>query len=258
MADYRTPGIRTVPAAGTRADIDVGLRAYMLKVYNLMAAGLVITGLAAYGLFAAATTSDPSLAVGQLNGTYITQLGAAIYTSPLRWVLMLAPLAAVFFLSFRVHKMSVGAAQATFWGYAALVGLSLSTIFLVFTQESITQVFFITAASFGALSLFGYTTKRDISGWGSFLFMGVIGILIAMVVNIFLASPALTFAISVIGVLVFAGLTAYDTQRIKEMYFEGDGQLVAGRKAIMGALTLYLDFINMFMFILQLFGNRNS
>ena len=169
---------------------------------------------------------------------------------------MLAPLALVFFLSFRVHRMSVGAAQATFWAYAALVGLSLSTIFLVFTQESIVQVFFITAATFGALSLWGYTTKRDISGWGSFLFMGLIGVVIAMVVNIFLASSALGFAVSVIGVLVFAGLTAYDTQRIKEMYYEGDDVLAGGRKAVMGALSLYLNFINMFMMLLQLFGNR--
>ncbi len=248
MADYRTPGARTVPAAGTRADIDQGLRSYMIKVYNLMAGGLALTGIAAFALYSFATTTDPSQSVGQIGGVYLTQLGGVIYTSPLRWVLMLAPLAMVFFLSFRVHKMSVAAAQATFWAYATMVGLSLSTIFLVYTQESITQVFFITAAAFGALSLWGYTTKRDISGWGSFLFMGVIGIVIAMVVNIFLASPALTFAISCIGVLVFAGLTAYDTQQIKEMYYEGDGSAVMGRKAVMGALRLYLDFLNMFLF----------
>ncbi len=257
MADYRNSGARTVPAAGTRADIDQGLRSYMIKVYNLMAGGLALTGIAAYVLFAFATTSDPSQSVGQIGGVYLTQLGGVIYTSPLRWVLMLAPLAMVFFLSFRIQKMSVAAAQTTFWAYAGMVGLSLSTIFLVYTQESITQVFFITAAAFGALSLWGYTTKRDISGWGSFLFMGVIGIVIAMVVNIFLASPALTFAISCIGVLVFAGLTAYDTQQIKEMYYEGDGSAVMGRKAVMGALRLYLDFLNMFLFMLQLFGNRN-
>ncbi|MEF2553560.1 Bax inhibitor-1/YccA family protein [Aurantimonas sp. A2-1-M11] len=251
MADYRNTSARTVPAAGTRADIDQGLRSYMLKVYNLMAGGLALTGVAAYLLYSmAVVTNDAGAVVG------LTEIGNVVYNSPLKWVLMLAPLAMVFFLSFRVNKMSVAAAQTTFWAYAVMVGLSLSTIFLIYTSESITQVFFITAASFGALSLWGYTTKKDISGWGSFLFMGVIGIVIAMVVNIFLASPALQFAISVIGVLVFAGLTAYDTQQIKEMYYEGDGSAVMGRKAVMGALRLYLDFLNMFLFLLQLFGNR--
>ncbi|MEX6507346.1 Bax inhibitor-1/YccA family protein [Jiella sp. M17.18] len=256
MADFRNTGMRSVPAAGTRADIDQGLRSYMIKVYNLMAGGLVLTGIAAYALFAAATTHEPTAyQVG--TDLFLTNLGYTVFVSPLKWVLMLAPLAMVFFLSFRINRMSVSAAQSTFWIYAAMVGLSLSTIFLVYTQESITQVFFITAASFGALSLYGYTTKRDLSGMGSFLFMGLIGIVIAMIVNIFLASSALTFAISVIGVLVFAGLTAYDTQQIKEMYYEGDGSAVMGRKAVMGALRLYLDFINMFLFLLQLFGNRN-
>ncbi|WP_185984417.1 Bax inhibitor-1/YccA family protein [Aureimonas mangrovi] len=258
MADYRNYGAG-VPSAGSRADasIDQGLRSYMLSVYNYMAAGLAITGVAAYGLFMLATSTTPVDGGAQVRpDLWLTPLGITVFTSPLRWVLMLAPLALVFFLSFRVHKMSLGAAQATFWSYAALVGLSLSTIFLVFTQESIVQVFFVTAASFGALSLFGYTTKRDISGWGSFLFMGLIGIILAMIVNIFLQSSALGFAVSAIGVLVFAGLTAYDTQRIKEMYYEGDGALVMGRKALMGALSLYLNFINMFMFLLQLFGNR--
>ncbi|MCW4115418.1 Bax inhibitor-1/YccA family protein [Aurantimonas sp. MSK8Z-1] len=259
MADYRNYGARSVPAAGTRADgaIDQGLRSYMLKVYNLMALGMAITGAAAYGLFSVATTDDPSQAVAQIGKTMLTSTGAAIYGSPLQWVLMLAPLAVVFFLSFRVHKMSVSAAQLTFWVYAGLVGLSLSSIFIIFTPDSIVQTFFVTAASFGALSLWGYTTRRDLSGMGSFLFMGLIGIVLASIVNIFLGSGALAFAISVIGVLVFAGLTAYDTQQIKEMYYEGDGAVVMGRKAIMGALRLYLDFINMFMFLLQLFGNRN-
>jgi len=171
---------------------------------------------------------------------------------------MLAPLGFVFFLGFRIQKMSLGAAQASFWAFAAVMGLSISSIFLVFTGQSIAQIFFITAATFGALSLYGYTTKRDLSAWGSFLFMGVVGIIIAMVVNIFLQSSALQFAISVIGVLVFAGLTAYDTQRIKDGYYmvAGSAELVA-KSAIMGALALYLDFINMFMFLLQLFGNRN-
>ncbi|PLX36580.1 MAG: hypothetical protein C0606_15005 [Hyphomicrobiales bacterium] len=239
------------------ADIDAGLRSYMLRVYNYMAIGLAITGLAAIAIFNMAVTNDPAAAAAQIRGgTYLTSLGVALYTSPLKWVVILAPLAMVMFLSFRVHKMSVGAAQATFWVYAALVGLSLSSIFLVYTHGSIARVFFITAASFGALSLFGYTTKKDLSAWGSFLFMGLIGIIIASLVNIFLASSALQFAISVIGVLVFAGLTAYDTQQIKEMYYEYDDSTVAGRKAVMGALRLYLDFINLFIMLLQLFGNR--
>lgn len=258
MADLRNYQAR-VATAGSRADasIDEGLRAYMIKVYNLMALGLAVTGLAALGTASLATTTDPSAAVAQLgNGQMLTSLGAALYGSPLRWVVMLAPLAMVFFLSFRVDKMSLPAAQATFWAFAAVMGVSISSIFLVYTSASIVQTFFITATAFLALSLFGYTTKRDLSGWGSFLFMGLIGVILASIVNIFLGSPALQFAVSIIGVLVFAGLTAYDTQQIKEMYYEGDGTLVAGRKAIMGALRLYLDFINMFMFLLQFLGNR--
>jgi FtsH-binding integral membrane protein len=257
MADLRNYQMRA--DAGTRVDtgIDEGLRAYMLKVYNLMALGLAITGFAALGTMMLATTNDPSAAAATLgNGKMLTSLGVALYGSPLKWVVMLAPLGMVFFLSARIQSLSVSAAQTMFWVFAALMGLSLSSIFLVYTSASITQTFFITAASFGALSLFGYTTKRDLTGWGSFLFMGVIGLIIAMVVNIFLASPALQFAISAIGVLIFAGLTAYDTQKIKEMYFEGDEVLVAGRKAIMGALTLYLDFINLFSFLLSFLGNR--
>ena len=258
MAELRNNQMRSA-VAGTRVDtgIDEGLRAYMLRVYNLMALGLVITGVAALGTVMLATTSDPSAAVATLpNGKMLTGLGVALYGSPLRWVVMLVPLALVFFTSFRIDRMSVSAAQTTFWAYAALVGLSLSSIFLVFTSQSIVQTFFITAASFGALSLWGYTTKRDLTGMGSFLIMGLFGLIIAMIVNIFLASPAMQFAISAIGVLIFAGLTAYDTQKIKEMYWEGDDVLVAGRKAIMGALTLYLDFINLFTFLLQFMGNR--
>ncbi|MCY6383333.1 Bax inhibitor-1/YccA family protein [Hoeflea prorocentri] len=252
MADLRDYQVRAQHAgAQAGAAIDEGLRSYMLRVYNLMAMGLAITGVAAYGTSIMAVTGG-SLA----DGGTLTSFGTALYASPLKWVVMLAPLAMVFFLSFRVNKMSVGAAQTTFWVFAALMGLSLSSIFLVFTGESIVRTFFITAATFGALSLWGYTTKRDLSGMGSFLFMGLIGIIIAMIVNIFLGSTALQFAISVIGVLVFAGLTAYDTQQIKEMYYEGDGTAVAGRKAIMGALRLYLDFINLFMFLLQFLGNR--
>ena len=248
MADLRNYQTRTANAgAQTGAVIDEGLRSYMLRVYNLMAFGLAITGLVAY--FA----SQAAIADGQL-----TAFGQAIYVSPLKWVVMLAPLALVFFLSFRIHTMSVSAAQTTFWVYAGLMGLSLSSIFLVYTGASIAQTFFVSAAAFGALSLFGYTTKRDLSAMGSFLIMGLFGLIIASIVNIFLKSDGLSFAVSAIGVLIFAGLTAYDTQKIKEMYFEGDDVLVAGRKAIMGALTLYLDFLNLFMFLLQFLGNRNN
>lgn len=241
---------QTAQYAATRAEAgvhDEGLRTYMLSVYNYMALGLGITGLFAIGAF--------KLAFDQQTGM-LTGFGEAIYLSPLKWVVMLAPLGMVIFLSVRIHKMSVGTAQGTFWAYAAMVGLSLSSIFMIYTGNSVARVFFITAASFGGLSLFGYTTKKDLSGWGSFLMMGLIGIIIASIVNMFMGSTALQFAISVIGVLVFAGLTAYDTQQIKEMYFEGDSDTVAGRKAIMGALRLYLDFINLFIMLLSLFGNR--
>jgi len=247
MADLRNYQTRMSPAgAQAGAVIDEGLRTYMLKVYNLMALGLAITGIAAYAAFQFA------FADGQL-----TAFGQAIYVSPLKWVVMLAPLALVFYMSFRINSMSVSAAQTTFWVYAGLMGLSLSSIFLVYTGQSITQTFFVTAAAFGGLSLYGYTTKRSLSGMGSFLIMGLFGLIIASIVNIFLASSALTFAISAIGVLIFAGLTAYDTQKIKEMYFEADSAEAAGRKAIMGALTLYLDFINLFLFMLRFLGNRN-
>ncbi|MBB4479451.1 Bax inhibitor-1/YccA family protein [Rhizobium etli] len=241
MADLRNYQSR----AQTGEMIDQGLRTYMLKVYNLMALGLAITGVAAYLSFQFAFA----------NGE-ITAFGQAIYLSPLKWVVILAPLALVFFLSFRIHSMTVSAAQTTFAIYAALVGLSLSSIFLIYTGQSVVQTFFVTAASFGALSLYGYTTKRDLSAIGSFLIMGLFGLIIASLVNVFLASSAMQFAISVVGVLIFAGLTAYDTQRIKELYYEADDVAVAGRKAIMGALTLYLDFINLFMFLLQFMGNR--
>jgi uncharacterized protein len=217
--------------------VDVGLRAYMLRVYNYMAAGLALTGAVAY--------------FGAASGFYASLAG-----TPLFWVVLLAPLALVFFLSFRIQTMSLGAAQISFWAYAGLVGLSLSGIFLVYTGESIARVFFITAATFAATSIYGYTTRTDLSRFGSFLFMGLVGIVIAGLVNIFLASTALQFAISMIGVLVFTGLTAYDTQRIKEIYVAGEDAAIAGKKAIMGALTLYLDFLNLFLMLLRLFGNR--
>nr|WP_272213991.1 Bax inhibitor-1/YccA family protein [Marinicella sp. W31]MDC2879927.1 Bax inhibitor-1/YccA family protein [Marinicella sp. W31] len=258
MADLRNYQNRAQAGAQASAEIDQGLRAYMLRIYNLMALGLVITGVLAFGLSSLATTTDQAASVAQLpNSILLTSVGAAVYGTPLKWLIMFAPLIAFFFLAFRVNKMSVAGAQAAFWVYAALTGLSLSSIFIMYTTASVVQTFFITAASFGALSIYGYTTKRDLSAMGSFMVIGLFGILIAMVVNIFLQSSALSFAVSVIGVLVFAGLTAWDTQKLKEMYYEGDGDVVAGRKAVMGALTLYLDFINMFLFMLRLLGNRN-
>jgi len=235
----------------TTAVLDEGLRAYMLRVYNYMAGGVALTGLVAY------LVSSQAYVTNAAGRRTLTDLGQLLYASPLKWVIMLAPLAFVFFLSFRVYKMSTAAAQLSFWLFSAVMGLSLSAIFLVFTGQSIYRVFFITAAAFAGLSLFGYTTKKDLSGWGSFLIMGVIGIIIAALVNIFLQSSALQFAISVIGVLVFAGLTAYDTQQIKDGYYEIAGDATAMAKgAIMGALNLYLDFINMFTSMLNLFGDR--
>jgi hypothetical protein len=207
-----------------------------------MGLGLAITGLVAF-----ITASTPALAV-------------PIFTTPLKWVVMLAPLGFVFFLSARIHSMSASAAQLTFWLFAGVMGLSMASIFLVFTGESIARVFFVTAATFGAVSLWGYTTKRDLTGMGSFLFMGLIGIIIASLVNIFIASSALQFAVSVIGVLVFTGLTAWDTQRLKNEYLgtlHMGGEL-ATKGAIMGALSLYLNFINLFMMLLQLFGNQRN
>ncbi len=222
---------------------DEGLRSYMLTVYNYMGLGLAITGLVAF-----IVASTPALYV-------------PIFTSPLKWVVMLAPLGFVFFLGARIQSMSASAAQITFWAFAAVMGISMASIFLVYTGESIARVFFITAATFGAVSLYGYTTKRDLAGMGSFLFMGLIGIVIASLVNIFLASSALQFAISVIGVLVFTGLTAWDTQRLKEEYLSGyarAGAEMVAKGAIMGALSLYLNFINLFMMLLQLFGNQRN
>ena len=246
MADIRNPNVRGATNANAGVAYDEGLRAYMLRVYNIMALGLGITGLAAYGAFNLAITD------GQLSA-----FGNLIYASPFKWVVMLAPLGMVFLLSARINKMSVAGAQTTFWVFASLMGLSLSTIFLIYTGTSIVQTFFVTAAAFGALSLYGYTTKRNLSAMGSFLMMGLFGLIIAMVVNIFLQSSMMQFVISAGGVLIFAGLTAYDTQSIKDMYYEVEGnETMAGRAAIMGALRLYLDFINLFMFLLHFLGNR--
>ena len=236
------------PAVG----VDAGLRAYLLSVYNYMSAGVFLSGVVAYLTFSAAVLERVGPGPRGLSG-----FGTLLYTSPLRWVVMLAPLAFVFLLSFGVHKMSLGAAQIAFWAFAAVMGVSLSSIFLVFTGTSIAQVFFVTAIAFGGLSLWGYTTKKDLSGWGTFLIMGVVGIIGAALVNLLLQSSALQFAISAIGVLVFAGLTAYDTQRITDIYFEVAGDATAiGKAAVLGALSLYLDFINMFTMLLQLFGRR--
>ncbi len=244
------------------AHIDAGLRAHMNKVYGTMSVGLLITAIAAWAIAGLAVTTDPFVAAAQLrNGTMLTGFGSAIYLSPLRWVIMFAPLAFLFLgLGTLMAKASAATVQLAFYGFAALIGLSLSSIFLVYTGFSIVQVFLITSISFAGLSLWGYTTKKDISAWGSFLIMGVIGLIVAMIVNIFLQSPAIMFAISLLGVLIFAGLTAYDTQKIKTTYLahahNGDSEWM-GKAAIMGALNLYLDFINMFIFLLQLFGNRN-
>ncbi|MEJ1161851.1 Bax inhibitor-1/YccA family protein [Prosthecomicrobium sp. N25] len=252
----------TVARADAQA-VDQGLRAYMISIYNYMAIGVALTGLAALVVYnmSVTTVGAPDAVATIRGGIALTELGRLLFVSPLKWVIVFAPVALVFLLGFRVQSMQPSTAQMVFWLYAALVGVSLATVFLVYTHASIARVFFITAASFGALSLYGYTTSKSLSGWGSFLFMGLIGILIASLVNIFLASSALQFAISVIGVLVFAGLTAYDTQRLKEEYvysLQGADEATIGRSAIMGALTLYLDFINLFTMLLQLFGQRQE
>ena len=229
----------TVQSADTQVGIDVGLRDYMLRIYNYMASALALTGIVAY--------------VFANSGMYLS-----VARTPLIWLIMLAPFGLVMLLSFGINRLSAAATQAIFWAYAALMGLSLASVFLVFTGASVARVFFITAGTFAAMSLYGYTTRRDLSQLGSFLFMGLIGIVIASLVNLFIGSTALQFAISVIGVVVFTGLTAWDTQQIKEMYYEGDGGEIASKKAIMGALRLYLDFINLFMMLMQLMGNRRD
>ena len=246
MAEYQT--IRA--GTGTRtAQVDEGLRSHMNKVYGTMSVGMIITALAAWSISGLAVTET-----GELS-----QLGVAIYASPLKWLIMFAPLIMVFAFGAAINRISAAGAQLFFYTFAVLMGLSLSSIFLVYTGVSIAQTFLITAIAFAGLSLYGYTTKRDISGWGTFLIMGVIGLIVASIVNIFLGSPAIAFAISTLGVLIFAGLTAYDTQKIKTEYLahahHGDTEWL-GKAAIMGALSLYLDFINMFMMLLSLFGNR--
>ncbi len=231
--------------------MDEGLRAYMLKVYNYMATGILLTGIIALLTFKMSVVTDSS---GSIVG--LTQMGNAIYMSGLKWLVMLAPLGIVFYMSFGINKMSAAKAQTTFWIFAALMGLSLSSILLVYTGMSITRVFFICSATFGSMSIYGYTTKRDLTKLGSFLMMGLIGIIIASIVNIFMKSSMMYFVISILGVLIFVGLTAYDTQKIKNMYSASDTGELIGKKAVMGALTLYLDFINLFIMLLRLFGQR--
>jgi FtsH-binding integral membrane protein len=248
MANGFDPRLGAQPSPATTIGrdsvaVDAGLRSYMLSVYNYMASGVLLTGIVAL-LFATsgAVLSMYDLTTGKLNG--------------LGWIVMLAPLAVVMILSFGINRLSTGAAQALYWAYATLVGLSLSTIFLVYTGPSIALTFFATAAAFLSLSLWGYTTKKDLSGFGTFLLMGVVGLIVAMLLNAFFPSGPMTLAISAIGVLLFAGLTAYDTQKIKSMYFVVRGTDFAGKSAIMGALRLYLDFINLFLFLLRFMGGR--
>ncbi|MDH3668401.1 MAG: Bax inhibitor-1/YccA family protein [Paracoccaceae bacterium] len=238
------------------AEIDAGLRAYMNKVYALMAGAMIITGVVAYVVgmdFRAVVQGEPTTLLSPA-------MIETMFSSPVRYIVMFAPLAFVFLFAATINRMSASTAQMVFWAFGAVMGVSIAWIFAVFTGMSIARTFFITAIAFGGLSLWGYTTKKDISGWGTFLIMGVIGLIVAMIVNIFLASTALHFAISAIGVLIFAGLTAYDTQTIKNEYLAyrttpgGEAWLEKG--AVMGALRLYLDFINMFMFLLQFLGNR--
>jgi FtsH-binding integral membrane protein len=251
MSDFDRNYAAARGGLGERAiAVDAGLRAYMIRVYNYMAAAVALTGAVAWLTFNAAVTTNAA------GGLVLTSFGQMIFSGPLMIVLVLATLGLVFFISFRIHKLQFTTALTLFMVYAALLGLMLSSIFLAYTGASITRVFFISAASFGALSLWGYTTQRDLTGFGSFLIMGLFGLIIAMLVNIFLKSSGLDFVISAVGVLVFAGLTAYDTQKIKEMYDVNDDGTVSGRKAVMGALSLYLDFINLFMMLLRLLGDR--
>ena len=247
MALEQRPYTRTAESVG----IDAGLRAYMLKVYNYMTTALLLTGLVAFFFGKASIVTNE---LGQIVG--LTGIGNTLFNSPLQWIVMLAPLGLVFYFSFKINTMSLSTAQTTFWVFSTLMGLSLASIFIVYTETSIARVFFICSATFAAMSLYGYTTKKDLTSWGSFLYMGLIGLIIAMIVNIFLQSSRMGFLISCAGVLIFVGLTAYDTQKIKNMYYASDSETLSGKKAIMGALTLYLDFINLFIMLLRLFGQR--
>ena len=248
--DFNRQNIFQATSAKT-AVWDAGLRAYMLKVYNYMATGVLLTGIISLISFKLSADINAS---GQIIA--LTNYGNAIFNSGLKWLVMLAPLAVIFYMSFGINKMSTSKAQTVFWIFTILMGLSLSWVLIVFTEISVARVFFITSATFGAMSIYGYTTKRDLTKLGSFLMMGLIGIIIASLVNIFLKSTMMHFVISILGVLIFVGLTAYDTQKIKNMYQSSDTGELIGKKAIMGALTLYLDFINLFIMLLRLFGQR--
>jgi uncharacterized protein len=250
MSDFDRNYATATRGYADRAAVDAGLRAHMIRVYNLMAAAVALTGVVAWLTFNAATTTN---AAGQLA---LTSFGQTLFSGPVTIVLFLGTLGLVFAISWMIDRLSAGTALMLFMLYAGLLGLMLSSIFLVYTHTSITRVFFISAASFGALSLYGYTTKRDLSALGSFLMMGLIGLILASLVNLFFQSSMMSFIISVVGVLIFAGLTAWDTQKIKEMYSVNDDGTVSGRKAVMGALALYLDFINIFLFLLRLLGDR--
>jgi uncharacterized protein len=255
---------------GATAAIDTALRAHMLRIYNYMALGLAVTAIVAVGVYLLSVTNDPATAAkvvrsgaenpARLAGNvYLTPVGYALFVSPLKWAIILAPLAFVFGLGAGIERMRPAVAQILFWLYAALMGLSLGSVFMIYTQTSVGRVFFITAAAFGALSLWGYTTKRDLTGLGSFLVMGLSGAIVAGIANLFLASSPLQWVISAVGVLVFSGLTAWDTQRLKSEYIYGamDGD-TAERTAIMGALSLYVDFVNMFALLMQFFGERED
>ncbi len=249
MSDYNRFGAAARGVATDRAAVDQGLRAYMIRIYNYMAMGVALTGVVSWLTFNAAVTET----AGKLA---LTPFGQTLYSGPVTIVLFLGTLGLVFGISWMIEKIQPATALMLFMLYAALLGLMLSSVFLAYTGTSITRVFFISAAAFGGLSLWGYTTQRDLSAMGTFLMMGVFGLIIAMVVNIFLKSSGLDFVISAAGVLIFAGLTAWDTQKIKEMYDVNDDGTAAGRKSVMGALTLYLDFINLFLFLLRFMGDR--
>lgn len=274
MAESNSDHSDTLPgAAVSRAEaaaIDAGLRAHMLHIYNYMALGLAVTAIAAIGIYILSVTDDPAAAARMVRGStdnpvrlasnlYLTPAGDTLFVSPLKWAIILSPLVLAFGLSFGIERMRAAVAQVLFWLYAALMGISFGAVFMIYTHTSMGRAFFVTAASFAALSLWGYTTRRDLSSMGSFLTMGLCGIIIAGLVNFFLASSALQWVISVVGVVVFSGLTAWDTQRLKEEYIYGamDGD-TAERTAILGALDLYLDFINLFALLLELSGQREE
>jgi len=268
--DISTTAFGASMSGAEAAALAAGLRAYLVRVYNCMVLGLAVTAIAALGIYMISVTDDAAAAAKVFRGgaassarlagnLYLTPVGYALFVSPLKWAIILAPLGLVFGLSFVIERLRPAVAQVLFWIYAALIGVSLGSVFMIYAHTSVVRVFFITAASFGALSLWGYTTRRDLTGIGSFLVMGLFGIIIAGLVNLFLASSALQWIISAVGVLVFSGLTAWDTQRLKNEYIYGamDGD-TAARTAIVGALSLYLNFVNLFTLLLQLFGERED